>query len=65
MGNAKGLRAHLVKQFGGAGDDARAREEHCQDGMPAAKGQAAFPPNIDVVEKFRQLSAERNALWKM
>ena len=65
MDNAKGLRAHLVKQFGGAGDDVRAREEHYQDGMPAAKGHAAFPPNVDMEGKLRQLSAERNALWKM
>jgi hypothetical protein len=65
MDDARGLRAHLVKQFGGAGDEVRAREEHYQDGMPAAKGHAAFPPNVDVEGKLRQLSAERNASWKM
>ena len=65
MSDAKGIRAHLLKQFGGAGDDVRTREERYQEGMPKAKGQPAFPPNVNVPDKLRELNMERVNLWKM
>ena len=65
MESAPQVRAHLFKQFGGAGDDVRAREQIFSDGMPKGKGQPAFPPNVNMEDKLRELQAERIELWKM
>lgn len=46
MENARQLKKHLFKQFGGAGDDIRAREEVFEAGMPKTKDGAAFPPGV-------------------
>ena len=65
MDSAQQMRAHLVKQFGGAGDDVRAREQRYSDGMPKSKNQPAFPANVNMEDKLRELQAERIDLWKM
>ena len=65
MENAALLRSHLTKQFGGAGEDVQARQDHYEAGMPKSKGGLAFPPNVNVPNKLRELEAERVALWKM
>lgn len=65
MKNAPQLKSHLHKQFGGAGDDIRAREENLEAGLPEAKGAVAFPPGVNMENKLRTLQAERIALLKM
>ena len=65
MENAKDLRKHLFKQFGGAGDDIRAREEIYEAGMPATKDSPAFPSGVHMINKLRVLQAERVALLKL
>ena len=65
MSKAPELRAHLHRQFGGAGDDVRAREERYSEGLPKSKGQPAFPKGVDIEAKLRELQAERIALWRM
>jgi hypothetical protein len=65
MENASQLKKHLFKQFGGAGDDIRAREEIYEAGMPGSKGAAAFPPGVQMENKLRVLQAERVALLKL
>ena len=63
--NAEKARHHLMKQFGGAGEDVRAREERYSDGLPRSKGEPAFYKGIDMEMKLRELGAERTALYKM
>jgi hypothetical protein len=65
MEDASQLKKHLFKQFGGAGDDIRAREEIYEAGMPGSKGSAAFPPGVQMENKLRVLQAERVALLKL
>ena len=65
MGNAKGLRKHLMKQFGGSGDDVRAREEKFAAGMPRTEREPPFYHGVNVVNKLRELASERTDLWKM
>jgi hypothetical protein len=65
MENASDLRKHLFKQFGGAGDDIRAREEIYEAGMPVSKDSAPFPTGIHMENKLRVLQAERVALLKL
>ena len=65
MNNAKGLRKHLQKQFGGSGDDVRAREERFAAGMPRTKGEPPFYNGVNVVNKLREMASERTGLWKM
>jgi hypothetical protein len=65
MEDANQLKKHLFKQFGGAGDDIRAREEIYEAGMPGSKGSAAFPPGVQMENKLRVLQAERVALLKL
>ena len=64
MEKAQELRHHLMKQFGGAGEDLRARQEVFETGMPKSPGAAAFPESVDMPEKLRELEAERCALFK-
>ena len=65
MENAPQMRAHLLKQFGGSGDDVRARERVFDMGMPTSANSPAFPPNCDIEDRLRTLHAERVALLKM
>ena len=65
MNKAPQLKAHLHKQFGGAGEDIRAREEHFEAGMPDVKGGDAFPSGVQMENKLRTLQAERIALMKL
>ena len=65
MENARQLKKHLFKQFGGAGDDIRAREEVFEAGMPVTKDGHAFPPGVQMENKLRVLQAERVALLKL
>ena len=65
MSKAHELRAHLFKQFGGAGEDIQARQERFEAGMPKNAGGIAFPAGADVVEKLRELEAERVALYTL
>jgi len=65
MSKAHELRAHLFKQFGGAGEDIQARQERFEAGMPKNAGGIAFPAGTDVVEKLRELEAERVALYTL
>ena len=59
MENAPELRAHLHRQFGGSGDDVRAREEKFEGAL------GGFPRGCDMEVKLRELQAERVALFKM
>ena len=65
MDKAEDLRAHLFKQFGRAGEDVHARQERFEAGMPANAGGIPFYSGVDIVEKLRQLEAERVALYKL
>lgn len=65
MSGASTLRKHLTKQFGGSGEDVRAREIRYQSGMPRSKSEAPFYNGVNVTNKLRELAAERTALWKM
>ena len=65
MEKAQELRHHLMKQFGGAGEDLRARQEVFEAGMPKSPGAAAFPESVDMPEKLRELEAERCALYNL
>ena len=65
MDEAPKLRARLHAQFGGSGDDVRAREQHYEAGMPAGAGQLPFPLNCNMEEKLRALESERLALLRM
>ena len=65
MSKASTLRRHLTKQFGGSGEDVRARELRFQNGMPRSQGEAPFYPGVNTQNKLRELAAERTALWKM
>ena len=65
MENAARLRKHLHRQFGGAGEDVHARQERFEAGMPKTNGAMAFPANVHMANKLRELEAERVALWKM
>ena len=65
MDKAKELRHHLMKQFGGAGEDLIARQEVFEAGMPKTPGAAAFPESVDMPEKLRELEAERCALYNL
>jgi len=59
------VRQHLMKQFGGAGEDVCAREERFADGLPKSKGETPFFKGIEIEMKLRELGAERNALYQM
>ena len=65
MGKASKIRAHLMKQFGGAGEDLQARQDQFELGLLKASGSPAFPPGVDMPEKLRQLEAERTALTRL
>ena len=65
MEKASKIRAHLMKQFGGAGEDLQARQDQFELGLPKTSGSPAFPPGVDMPEKLRQLEAERTALTRL
>ena len=65
MENSPDLRKTLLKQFGGAGDDVRAREERYEAGMPEYAGAPVFPKNVNMENKLRTLYAERSKLLKL
>ena len=65
MERASKIRAHLMKQFGGAGEDLQARQDQFELGLPKTIGSPAFPPGVDMPEKLRQLEAERTALTRL
>ena len=65
MEKACDLRHHLLKQFGGAGEDIQARQERFEAGMPANAGGIAFPSGTVIPDKLRELESERVALWKL
>jgi hypothetical protein len=48
--NACDPRAHLLKQFGGAGEDIQARQDRHEAGMPTNPGGIAFPSGTVVPE---------------
>ena len=55
--NASTLRKVLKKQYGGASEDVKHREEIFENGMPE-KGKKVFPKGIDIEAKLRQLFRE-------
>jgi hypothetical protein len=55
--NASSLRKALKKQYGGASEDVKHREEIFENGMPE-KGKKVFPKGIDIEAKLRQLFRE-------
>ena len=57
------IRAHLMKQFGGAGEGTEARQGRFKAGMPASIGAAAFPEGVNIPDKLRKLETERCALY--
>ena len=59
MERAPELRVHLHKQFGGSGDDVRAREERYEGAL------GGFPHGGDMEEWLRKLQAERVELYEM
>ena len=65
MEKAKLLRSHLFKQFGGAGEDIQVRQERFEAGMPANAGGIPFPNGVNMINKLRELEAERVALYKL
>ena len=65
VGKAAEIRAHLMKQFGGAGEGVEARQERYEAGMPESPGAAAFPEDVNIPDKLRQLETERCALYKL
>ena len=65
MDNAPEIRRHLHKQFGGAGDDVRAREEAYEACMVEYPGAPGFPKNVNMENKLRMLQAERGKLLKL
>jgi hypothetical protein len=57
INNASYLRKALKKQYGGASEDVKHREEIFENGMPE-KGKKVFPKGIDIEAKLRQLFCE-------
>jgi hypothetical protein len=55
--NASSLRKPLKKQYGGASEDMKHKEEIFKNGMPD-KGKKLFPKGIDIESKLRQLVRE-------
>ena len=55
--NASTIRKALKKQYGGASEDVKHREEIFENGMPD-KGKKVFPKGIDIEAKLRQLFRE-------
>jgi hypothetical protein len=65
MSHAPALRKHLTRNFGGSGEDVRAREARYQEGMRRTADEKPFFKGVNVPHKLRELAAERTALWKM
>ena len=64
-GDEEQLRSHLFKQFGaGNSGDARSKESRCDAGMPGP-GKLAFPKDVDMRAKLRQLRDRKQLFWKM
>jgi hypothetical protein len=64
MGDSPDLRKTLLKQFGGAGGDVRAREERCEAGVPDYAGAPVFPKNVHMENKLTKdaVCGERQAI---
>ena len=62
--NADTIRKSLKKQFGGASEDVKYREEIFESGMPD-KGKRPFPKGIDIEAKLRQLYKEWQELVQL
>ncbi len=62
--NADSIRKSLKKQFGGASEDVKYREEIFENGMPE-KGKRPFPKGIDIEAKLRQLYKEWQELLQL
>jgi hypothetical protein len=62
--NAASVRKILKKQFGGASEDVKYREEIFENGMPE-KGKRPFPKGIDIEAKLRQLYKEWQELLQL
>ncbi len=62
--NADSIRKSLKKQFGGASEDVKYREEIFENGMPE-KGKRLFPKGIDIEAKLRQLYKEWRELFQL
>ena len=64
MSKSPTLRKHLTRQFGGSGEDVRAREARYQDGMPRAAGEKPFHKGVvvpnNVSTKARGLTKEKD-----
>jgi len=65
MSKAPNIRAILKKEYGGAGEDIKLREDTFDLGMPTQAGAAAFPKGIDIVKKLRALNVERMDLGEL
>ena len=50
--NADSIRKSLKKQFGGASEDVKYREEIFENGIPE-KGKRPFPKGIDIEAKLK------------
>ncbi len=67
MSEAPNIRAILKKEYGGAGEDIKLREDTFDLGMPKQAGAPAFPnpKGIDIVKKLRTLNVERMDLSEL
>ena len=65
MSEAPNIRAILKKEYGGAGEDIKLREDTFDLGMPKQAGAPAFPKGIDIVKKLRALNVERMDLSEL
>lgn len=59
--NPAKIQSHLRKQFGGSGEDLKAREAYYEAGMPE-QGKAPFYKGCDMEKRCRVLQAERTQL---
>ena len=65
MERATEVRAHLMKQLEGAGEDVEARQGRLEAGMPVSMGAPAFPEGVNFSGKLGELETERCALYKL
>jgi hypothetical protein len=66
MKEAHNIRAILKKEYGGAGEDIKLREDTFDLGMPKSSGAPAFPKGIEIVKKLHNtLNVERMDLSEL
>ena len=65
MRNARELKKHLTKHFGGSGDDVRGEEDWYEDGLPEPRGGNPCPNGFDMSAWLRKIQAKRVQLLKM